>query len=114
MILMNNLIEDKKIQPKKIRDDTSYFDFHAFYYIYGRGSSMASLQAELASVKARTITACRICFQETEGSSQCQGHRHSCSGWSIHPEWTLPFRDDTDNRPGGCFYQWKLECLKGI
>ncbi|CAF1404198.1 unnamed protein product [Rotaria magnacalcarata] len=77
-------------------------------------SSMASLQAELASVKARTITACRICFQETEGSSQCQGHRHSCSGWSIHPEWTLPFRDDTDNRPGGCFYQWKLECLKGI
>ncbi|CAF5183312.1 unnamed protein product, partial [Rotaria magnacalcarata] len=56
----------------------------------------------------------RICFQETEGSSQCQGHRHSCSGWSIHPEWTLPFRDDTDNRPGGCFYQWKLECLKGI
>ncbi|CAF3110171.1 unnamed protein product [Rotaria socialis] len=77
-------------------------------------SRMASLQEELALVKVRTISACRICFQETEGSSQCQGQRHSCSGWSTHPEWTLPFRDDTDNRSGGCLYQWKLECHKGI
>ena len=53
----------------------------------------------------------RVCFRETEGSSQCQGHRHSCSGWSSNenPQWTQPFRDDTDRRAGGCTYQWKLE-----
>lgn len=51
----------------------------------------------------------RICFKETEGSSQCQGHRHTCSGWSSHPAWTAGFRDDTDNRGGGCYYQWSIE-----
>ncbi|MEN8219645.1 MAG: hypothetical protein ABFS56_25495 [Pseudomonadota bacterium] len=55
-------------------------------------------------------TECRICFQEREGSSQCQGTRSSCSGWSSNPKWTSPFRDDTDNRGGGCQYQWKIEC----
>ena len=25
----------------------------------------------------------RICFKETERSSQCQGPSHTCSGWSI-------------------------------
>ena len=30
----------------------------------------------------------RICFQETEGSSQCQGPKHTCSGWSSNPAWT--------------------------
>lgn len=57
---------------------------------------------------------CRVCFKETEGSSQCQGNRQSCSGWSApglgSPSWTSPFRDDTDNRGGGCRYQWFLEC----
>nr|VFK78043.1 MAG: Collagen triple helix repeat-containing protein [Candidatus Kentron sp. SD] len=61
-----------------------------------------------------TITQCRICFRETEGSSQCQGTRSSCSGWASltnkNPSWTAPFRDDTDGRGGGCRYQWKLEC----
>jgi len=51
----------------------------------------------------------RMCFRETEGSSQCQGNRNSCSGWSSNPTWTSPFRDDTDNRSGGCKYQWKIE-----
>ena len=51
----------------------------------------------------------RLCFQETEGSSQCQGTRSSCTGWSSRPSWTSPFRDDTDNRGGGCKYQWKIE-----
>ena len=56
--------------------------------------------------------ACRVCFKETEGSSQCQQSRHSCSGWTSadDPAWTLPFRDDTDGRPGGCGYQWFLDC----
>ena len=51
----------------------------------------------------------RVCFKETEGSSQCQYHRSSCSGWSNSPSWTLPFRDDTDGRSGGCTYQWRIE-----
>ena len=51
----------------------------------------------------------RICFQETERSSQCQGPSHTCSGWSSNPAWTQSFQDDTDNRGGGCNYQWKIE-----
>ena len=57
----------------------------------------------------------RICFQETERSSQCQGSANSCSDWSNHADktvdaaWTAWFRDDTDNRGGGCKYQWKIE-----
>ena len=60
-----------------------------------------------------SIQVCRVCFKEVEGSSQCQGNRQSCSGWSapgMDPSWTLPFRDDTDNRGGGCTYQWFLDC----
>ena len=64
------------------------------------------------------FTECRICFKETEGSSQCQGRRESCSAWSgrndvdgdVVGNWTTPFRDDTDNRPGGCKYQWMVQC----
>lgn len=51
----------------------------------------------------------RICFKETEGSSQCQLNRNSCSGWSNSPSWSPPFRDDTDGRSGGCTYQWRIE-----
>ena len=51
----------------------------------------------------------RICFKETERSSQCQGPSHTCSGWSCSPAWSQPFRDDTDNRGGGCYYQWRVE-----
>nr|VFK44495.1 MAG: MAM domain-containing protein, meprin/A5/mu [Candidatus Kentron sp. TC] len=71
-------------------------------------------QGKPGSNPPSTITQCRICFRETEGSSQCQGTRSSCSGWASlrnkSPSWTSPFRDDTDNRSGGCRYQWKLEC----
>ena len=61
---------------------------------------------------SKPFTMCRVCFKETEGSSQCQGNRQTCSGWSAkeNPEWTLPFRDDTDNRGGGCAYYWFLDC----
>ena len=51
----------------------------------------------------------RICFKETERSSQCQGPSHTCSGWSNSPAWSESFRDDTDNRAGGCQYQWRIE-----
>ena len=60
-----------------------------------------------------TEPVCRVCFKETEGSSQCQKNRQSCSGWSSSgdPSWTLPFRDDTDDRSGGCKYQWFFDCV---
>jgi len=64
------------------------------------------------------VKRCRVCFQETENSdNQCTGGRDTCSGWSdtawgntTLPQWTQPFRDDTDNRNGGCTYQWRIEC----
>lgn len=64
------------------------------------------------------IRECRICFKETEGSSQCQQTRESCSAWSGRTnatslevaDWTKPFRDDTDRRAGGCTYQWIVQC----
>ena len=60
---------------------------------------------------APEIEECRICFQEIEGSSQCQGTRNTCTGWSkSSPAWTAWFRDDTDDRSGGCKYQWKIQC----
>ena len=66
----------------------------------------------LELVESTIIKSCRICFKETEGSSQCQGNRNSCSGWSNEENmsWTSPFRDDTDRRDGGCKYQWRIEC----
>ena len=54
----------------------------------------------------------RLCFREVEGSSQCQGNRNSCTGWTSSPTWTAGFRDDTDRRGGGCMYQWKTEQRK--
>ncbi len=79
----------------------------------------ARLSANESGLKSATneltkrIKECRICFRETEGSDQCQRNRNTCSGWSTSlrtGNWTKVFRDDTDHRPGGCFYQWKLEC----
>ena len=67
----------------------------------------------LERVQSVGIKECRICFRESEGSSQCQGARNSCSGWSRPGQigaWSKSFRDDTDNRGGGCRYQWRLEC----
>ena len=62
-----------------------------------------------ANTNIRPSQQYRLCFQETEGSSQCQGTRNSCTGWSPNPSWTSHFRDDTDNRGGGCRYAWKIE-----
>lgn len=79
-------------------------------------NAVFSLWHAVVVLKDRTeeaIQQCRVCFQEVEGSSQCQDARSSCSGWSSSQEsgeWSLPFRDDTDDREGGCRYQWKLEC----
>jgi len=74
-------------------------------------SQVTTVQSNLTSVtEAGFIKRCRVCFNETEGSDQCQGSRSSCSGWSTSPSWTLEFRDDTNNRGGGCKYQWRVEC----
>ena len=66
------------------------------------------------------IKYCKVCFQEVEGSDQCQGERNTCSGWASpgmdddDVEWSESFRDDTDRRPGGCKYQWRLICTNEI
>lgn len=55
---------------------------------------------------------CRIHFLETEGMrGQCGGNRSTVTGWSNNPAYSAGFRDHTDNRPGGCIYQWRLECI---
>ena len=73
-------------------------------------SAITNLQTKVNS----KLSYCRLCFQETEGSSQCQGTRYSCSGYVSVADpngyWTNPYRDDTDNRNGACTYQWKVEC----
>jgi len=44
------------------------------------------------------------------------GKEETCSGWSSpgmsanETMWTEEFRDDTDGRPGGCKYQWRIKC----
>ena len=76
------------------------------------GGCRYAWKIESKAAPSYSISTCRVCFKETEGSSQCQGSRQTCSGWSAKesPEWTLPFRDDTDNRGGGCAYYWYLDC----
>ena len=62
------------------------------------------------------ITSCRVCFQETENSAGCGGARDTCSAWGSPqvnetlPEWSDPFLDDTNDKNGGCTYQWRLKC----
>jgi len=73
----------------------------------------ATCNRRIDEIESRVpVSRCRICFKETEGSDQCLLSRDSCSGWSNETEqaWTEPFRDDTDNRAGGCTYQWTAEC----
>jgi hypothetical protein len=69
-----------------------------------------NLENRLNGLSNDKIRECRICFQEIEGSSQCQGNRSSCSGWtkSESGKWTISFRDDTHTRDGGCQYQGLL------
>lgn len=83
-------------------------------YLEIMDQKLNAFRNEWSHVRSRVVTACRICFQEIEGSSQCEGHRNTCSGYSTHPSWPLPFRDDTDRRTGGCQYQWKIECQTGV
>jgi len=78
----------------------------------GRAGNLEQRAGQLDGRVNGVLKACRICFHESEGSSQCQGTRSSCSGWSnAGAGWTAPFRDDTDNRGGGCTYQWRVECI---
>ncbi len=67
-----------------------------------------SLEAAVEVLNKTALKRCKICFHESEGSSQCQGSRSSCSGWG--GSWTGQFRDDTDTRPGGCLYMWRVVC----
>ena len=67
-----------------------------------------------AALTVLPISRCRVCFVETEGTSdQCLGSRDTCSDWShlSHPSWTEPFSDFTDDKLGSCRYQWRVECM---
>lgn len=78
----------------------------------GLNQSWSSATVNISSSGSRLrrqAAGLRICFQETEGTSQCQGSRSTCSGYSSNPSWTAPFRDETDNRAGGCTYQWQIQ-----
>ena len=70
------------------------------------------IQARPYTFYPSRFTVCRVCFQETRGSSRCQGDRKSCSAFAgpgKDPAWTRPFHDDT-NFQGGCTYSWYLDC----
>jgi len=71
------------------------------------------LDSQVPTVKQPgTIERCRVCFKETENTEACGGSIDTCSGWSdltVVP-WTEDFNDMTDNAPGGCEYQWRVEC----
>ena len=83
---------------------------------------IGGLETKIAQIEKKLqnppLPRCRICFRETEnGERQCGKNRDSCSEWSDGIEnisdlryWTKPFRDDTDTRPGGCIYQWVVQC----
>jgi hypothetical protein len=77
-------------------------------------AAVKDLSSKMDTLKQTSLKQCKVCFQETEGSDQCQGNRNTCSDWASveqqNPTWSEVFRDDTDNRPGGCKYQWRLIC----
>ena len=71
---------------------------------------------QLEAALNNTLRGCRVCFNETEGSDQCQYTRKTCSDWSdnlgdnLYGGWTATYRDDTDDRDGACRYQWIVQC----
>ena len=80
----------------------------------GQRHSETTQTTELTNASIDEESKRRATFQntknrETKGSSQCQGVRSSCTGQSTRLSWTAPFRDDTDNRSGGCTYQWMIQ-----
>ena len=73
-------------------------------YLGNVDQKLNQLKNALLHPHSPIVTACRVCFQEVEGSSQCGMNRNACSGWSTHSSWSPPFRDDTDSRGGRCIY----------
>jgi len=74
-------------------------------------SEISELKKQHQLLLDRSVKECRLCFKETEGSVACEKSRDSCSSWSPSgSDWTAPFRDETDDRDGGCTYQWRVEC----
>lgn len=74
--------------------------------------SIANMEKSLKDLlqNGGVITECRVCFKAGGPNDQCGGDRNTCSGWSSEPQWTDVFNDDTDDKPGGCSYQWNIEC----
>lgn len=67
---------------------------------------------------ADPLASCQICVSikaDGRGVGQCGGTSGGIprgGGVSCVPvdQWTSPYRDDTDDRSGGCQMQWKLDC----
>ena len=63
------------------------------------------------------LAACRMCVSVvpdvgSDNSKARQCGTGAASQVSCVPvdQWTAPYRDDTDDRKGGCQMQWKLDC----
>lgn len=104
------LDSDKEIA--NIRTNHSAFSANVDSRIGSMGTAIQNAQSRIDSVSSTALRRCRICFQEGEGSSQCERNRDTCSGYgTTDGGWTEWFRDETDNRNGGCQYHWKVECI---
>lgn len=64
-----------------------------------------------------SIQSCQMCIsvRSDDDAGQCGGGSGSIppgGGVRCAPvdQWTQSYRDDTDNRSGGCQMQWKLDC----
>lgn len=114
--IQDSRAQELEIQTKRLEKQIVDLSFLVGNQIQSIQSDVGGLTNDLVATNetvSQNISSCRVCFQNTERRSQCGGTQSSCSDWAtIGSEggWTSPFRDDTDDRSGGCTYQWKLEC----
>ncbi len=73
-----------------------------------------AIQINGGVAQCATPPECRVCYEVTRHpNGQCWPQSAKvCSGWSgeADPDWTYPLSDDTDDRPGWCNYQFRVEC----
>ena len=55
---------------------------------------------------------CQVCYQRwADGDwGQCGPPYDAAPRCAVPGTWTQPIRDDTDDRPGGCYQRWMLLC----
>ncbi|MES2668177.1 MAG: hypothetical protein V4644_00585 [Patescibacteria group bacterium] len=62
-----------------------------------------------------TLSSCQLCLSVVPDTSGDNSKARQCGNGGIATcvpidQWTSPYRDDTDDRAGGCQMQWKLDC----